>query len=198
MTEIGLRSKMLAKDVMSSPVVTSHESEPISEVAQQLDKHGLGCVIVTNKEDKPVGIITEKDLVSRVLAKNAKPDSLKAEEVMSSPLITVDPDTPIAEVARKMSKVNVRRLGVVYKGRLVGIISSKDVIGVMPELLEMIQEQARIEVEKKREEESEEEKEEVSALAGHCDHCGEWSENLSENNSEYLCEECQTESESEE
>ena len=195
MTEIGLRSKMLVKDVMSSPVITSQENEPISKVAQQMDKHDLGCIIVTNKESKPIGIITEKDLVSRVLAKNAKPDSLKAMEVMSSPLITVDPDTPIADVARKMSKTNIRRLGVVYKGRLVGVVSSQDIIGVMPELLEMTQEQARIDVEKKQEDESEEEeKEEAPPHPGYCDHCGEWSENLSESNSEYLCEECQAES----
>jgi len=203
MAEIGLRSKMVVKDVMSSPVVTSQESAPVNKVAQLMDKNDLGCIIVANKQGKPVGIITEKDLVGRVLAKNARPDSVKANEVMSSPLITVDPDTPIAEVARTMSRLNVRRLGVVYKGQLVGLISSKDILAVMPELLEMIQEQARIEVEKKREEEGEEgeegeEKEEVNPLAGYCDHCGAWSDNLSEANSEYLCEDCRAESESEE
>jgi signal-transduction protein with cAMP-binding, CBS, and nucleotidyltransferase domain len=207
MAEIGLRSKMLVKDVMSSPVVTSQENAPISKVAQLMDENDLGCIIVANKQGKPLGIITEKDLVARILAKNVKPDSMKASEVMTSPLITVDPDTQISEVARTMSRLNVRRLGVIYKGQLVGLISSKDILAVMPELMEMIQEQARIEFEKKRDEEgeeeteesrSEEDKSEVAPLAGYCDHCGAWSDNLSEVGNEYICEDCKAESESEE
>lgn len=202
MAEIGLRSKMLVKDVMSSPVVTSQENAPISEVARLMDEDDLGCIIVTNKQGKPLGIITERDLVGRVLAKNAKPDSMKASEVMTSPLITVDPDNQIAEVARIMSRLNVRRLGVIYKGRLVGLISSKDILAVMPELMEMTQEQARIEVEKKHEEEGEESDEEKEAetapLAGYCDHCGAWSDDLSEYDSEYICEDCRAESATEE
>ena len=199
MAEIGLRSKMLAKDVMSSPVITSQEATSINEVAELMEKNDLGCIIVTDKKGKPAGIITEKDLVGRVLAKNLKPDNVKADEVMTAPLITVDPETLIVEVAKRMNKLNVRRLGVVYKGQLVGLISSKDILAVMPELLETIQEQALIESEKKREDEGEEgeEKEEGKALAGYCDRCGTWSESLSSDNSEYLCEECKTESESE-
>jgi CBS domain-containing protein len=201
MAEIGLRSKMLVKDVMSSPVVTSQESAPVSEVAQLMDENDIGCIIVTNMQGKPLGIITERDLVGRVLAKNLKPDSMKASEVMTSPLITVDPDNQIAEVAKMMSRLNVRRLGVVYKGRLVGLISSKDILAVMPELIEMIQEQARMEVEKKHEEEGEETEEkeaETAPLAGYCDRCGAWSDDLSECDSEYICEDCKAESASEE
>jgi signal-transduction protein with cAMP-binding, CBS, and nucleotidyltransferase domain len=154
-----------------------------------MDKHALGCIIVTNKEGKPVGIITERDLVLRVLSKNVKPDTLKADEVMTSPLITVEPDATIAETARRMSRLNIRRLGVIYKGQLVGIISSKDVLGVMPELLEIIQEKALIEGENM----AEEEHEEPAPLAGYCDHCGTWSDSLTEVNGEYLCEDCKGE-----
>jgi signal-transduction protein with cAMP-binding, CBS, and nucleotidyltransferase domain len=154
-----------------------------------MDKHGVGCIIVTTKEEKPIGVITERDLVLRVLAKNAKPDTLKAEEVMTSPLITIEPDATIAETARRMSRLNIRRLGVVYKGRLVGIISSKDVLGVMPELLEIIQEKAMIEGENM----AEEEQEERTPLAGYCDHCGVWSDTLTEVNGEYHCEDCRVE-----
>jgi signal-transduction protein with cAMP-binding, CBS, and nucleotidyltransferase domain len=191
MSEIGLRSKMLVKDVMSAPAITVEESAPANRVAELMEKHDVGCIIVTTKEGKPIGVITERDLVLRVLAKNVKPDSLKAEEVMTSPLITIEPDATITETARRMSRLNIRRLGVVYKGQLVGIISSKDVLGVMPELVETMQEKAILEGEKM----AEEEHEEAAPLAGYCDHCGVWSDTLTEVNGEYLCEDCKVEME---
>jgi CBS domain-containing protein len=194
MEDIGLRSRMLVKDVMSSPVVTINENAPVNKVAELMDKNDLGCIIVTNKEGKPLGILTERDLVVRVLGKNVKPDSMKAEEVMTSPLITIEPDETISEVARKMSRLNIRRLGVVYKGNLIGLVSSKDVLAVMPELIEIIQEKALIEGENR----AEEAKEESGPLTGYCDHCGTWSDNLQEVNGEYLCEDCKAEMESEE
>ncbi len=180
---------MLVKDVMSSPAITIEEGAPANRVAELMDKHQLGCMIVTNKEGKPVGIITERDLVIRVLAKNVKPDNVKAEEVMTSPLITIEPDATVTDTARRMNRLNIRRLGVIYKGQLVGIISSKDVLGVMPELLEIIQEKALIEGENM----AEEEHPESAPFTGYCDHCGMWSDNLNEVNGEYLCEDCKGE-----
>ncbi|MBS7632936.1 CBS domain-containing protein [Candidatus Bathyarchaeota archaeon] len=193
MSDIGLRSKMLVKDVMSSPVVTVDENAPANRVSELMEKHDLGCIIVTSNQGKPQGIITERDLVVRVLAKNAPPDSVKAKNVMTSPLITIEPDATINEAARKMSKLNVRRLGVTYKGQIIGLVSSKDVLAVMPELLEIIQEKALLE----RENRVEEEEKEATSLSGHCERCGGWSDNLQEVDGELLCEECRIELESE-
>jgi predicted transcriptional regulator len=190
MADIGLRSsRLLVKDVMSSPVITIQEEAPTNKAAELMDKHGFGCIIVTGKSAKPLGIITERDLVGRVLAKNVKPDSVKAKEVMTSPLITIEPDETISEAARRMSRLNVRRLGVTYKGQLVGLLSSKDILAVMPELLETIQENALIEGENRAEEASEE----PTPPAGYCDRCGAWSDNLREINGEFLCEDCSNE-----
>ncbi|MGQ9623787.1 MAG: CBS domain-containing protein [Candidatus Bathycorpusculaceae bacterium] len=194
MSEIGFRSRMLVKDVMSSPVVTIEEDEPVNRVAELMDKQGLGCIIVTNKEGKPIGIITERDLVVRVLAKNVVPSSVKANDVMTSPLITIEPDETIHEAARRMSRLNIRRLGVIYKGQLVGLLSSKDILAVVPELVETIQERALMEGENR----AQEAPEESSPLAGYCDRCGGWSDNLKEVNGDFLCEDCKVELEEEE
>lgn len=180
---------MVVKDVMSSPVITLAEDATANRAAELMDKHGLGCIVVTSREAKPLGIITETDLVSRVLAKNVKPDSLKAKEVMTSPLITIEPGERISEAARRMSRLNIRRLGVVYKGQLVGILSSKDVLAVVPELIEIIQERARIEGENR----VEEAERESTPLAGYCDGCGIWSDSLKETNGDFLCEDCRAE-----
>ncbi len=193
MSELGLRPRMLVKDVMTSPVITIKEDGIVHELAKLMDKNDVGCIIVTDKTGKPVGIITERDLITRVLAKNLLATKVKAKKVMTSPLLTIDPDEPLAEAARKMSRLNVRRLGVIYKANLVGLVSSKDILAVTPELLETIQEQARINKEPMPEEEAPE----PSPLAGYCDHCGRWSDSLKETEGQLLCEECQVELEGE-
>jgi CBS domain-containing protein len=188
MAEMGIRQKMLVKDVMSSPVTTIGENENVYKAAKLMDKNEVGCIVVTDKNHKPVGIITERDLIRRVLSKNELPSKVKAGKVMTSPLITVESDENLQEVARKMSRLNVRRLGVVYRGALMGIITSKDILAVMPELFEIMQERAKIEKEP-----TEEEAPEPRPLAGYCDHCGRWSDALKESEGLLLCEECQTE-----
>ena len=194
MADIGLRPKMIVKDVMTSPVVTIDEDETSHKAAQLMDQNDLGCIIVTSKEGKPLGIITERDLVTRVLAKNTLPSKLRAKKVMTSPLITIDPDETLSEAARRMSRLNVRRLGVMYKGNLIGLISSKDILAVTPELLEIIQERARIEGGERAVEEAPEHR----PLAGYCDRCGRWSDTLEETEGSFLCEECKMEMKSEE
>jgi CBS domain-containing protein len=194
MSELGLRTKMLVKDVMSSPVVTMNENESSNKVAVAMDRGDLGAIIVINEAGKSIGIITERDLVIRVLAKNLKPDSVKLKEIMTTPLVTIEPEATITEAARRMNRLDIRRLGVIYKGNLVGIISSKDVLGVMPELIETILERSRIEGEARTEET--EETEEVP-LSGYCDRCNVYSESLKERNGQNICDECRIELEQE-
>jgi CBS domain-containing protein len=189
MSDLGLRTRMVVKDIMSSPVVTLDENATSNKVANLMDENNLGCVIVTNKAGKPVGIITERDLVARVLAKNLVPDAIKAKEIMTAPLVTIQPEATISEAARRMSRLDIRRLGVVYKGNLVGLLSSRDILGVMPELIEIIQERTRIEGAAAAEETEAEE----TPLSGYCDRCGVFSENLKDVNGQNLCEDCRIE-----
>ncbi len=189
MAEMGIRPRMLVKDVMTSPVITISEAGNVQKAAQLMNRNDVGCVIVTSKEGKPVGIITERDLITRVLTKNTLPSSVSVKKVMTSPLLTIDPDETLTEAARKMSRLNVRRLGVIYRGNLVGLVSSKDILAVTPELLEIIQERAKIDKEPVPEEEAPEPR----PFAGYCDHCGRWSDALKEIEGQLLCEECQTE-----
>jgi hypothetical protein len=86
-----------------------------------------------------------------------------------------------------MNKLKVRRMGVIYKENLVGIISSRDILAITPELLENMQEKARIE----REPEVSEDESDDKPQSGYCERCGSWSENLDEIEGTYLCEECQ-------
>ncbi|MDR0471350.1 MAG: CBS domain-containing protein [Nitrososphaerota archaeon] len=191
MSEIGLSPKMLVRDIMSSPVVTMDENETSNKAAEIMDQNNLGAVIVQNKTGTPIGIITERDIVKRVVAKNQKPDTKKAKDVMTTPLVTIEPEAVISDAARKMTRLGIRRLGVIYKGNLVGILSSKDILGVMPELLEIMQERSRIEGAAASEEPEE------TPQSGYCDNCEAYSENLKEYNGQNICDECRLELEQE-
>jgi CBS domain-containing protein len=189
MSDIGLRPRMLVKDVMSSPVVTTDAEAPTDKIAKLMNENKLGCLIVTTEEGKPLGIITERDLVVRVLAKNLQPAKVTASEIMTAPLATIDPEATISDAARRMSRLDIRRLGVIYKGDLIGLISSKDILGVMPELIEIIQERTKIETASQTTEEEE------LSVSGYCDRCGVYSENLKDKEGQNLCEDCIIETE---
>jgi CBS domain-containing protein len=189
MAEIGLRTKMLVKDVMSSPVVITGEEATANQVAKLMLDNKLGCIVITNKEEKPLGIVTERDLVARVLAKNVVPEKTVAKEFMTSPLITIEPDASVNEAAKRMRKKDIRRLAVMYKNNLVGIVSSKDILDVMPELIEIIQERTRIEGASS----SDTSEATEEALEGYCDRCGVYSESLKDVNGQNLCEDCRAE-----
>jgi CBS domain-containing protein len=191
MAEIGLRTKMLVRDIMSSPVITIDEDETSNKAAVSMEKNDLGAVIVTNKAGKSIGIITERDLVIRVIAKNLKPDTIKGKEIMTTPLVTIEPEATISDAARRMTRLDIRRLGVIYKGNLLGIISSKDILGVMPELIEIMQERSRIEGADRTEEDEE------TPLSGYCDRCSAYNESLKERNGQNICDECRVELEQE-
>ncbi len=188
MSDLGLRARMLVKDVMSSPVITVGLNEKVDKVAKLMEMQRLGSIIVADKNEKPVGIITERDLVTRVLAKNKLPSELIAKDVMTTPLVTISPDETLSNTARQMSRLNLRRLCVIYKGDLVGLVSSKDVLAITPELLETIQEKTRIE------DSQIEETPDNPPIAGYCDHCSQWSSRLREKEGEFLCVDCIAES----
>jgi signal-transduction protein with cAMP-binding, CBS, and nucleotidyltransferase domain len=167
------------------------EDETSNRAASNMDMNDLGAVIVQNKAGKSIGIITERDIVKRVVSKNLKPDTVKAKEIMTTPLVTIEPEATITDAARRMTRLDIRRLGVIYKGNLVGIISSKDILGVMPELIEIMQERQRIEGAERAEETDE------VPLSGYCDRCNAYSENLKERNGQNICDECRIELEQE-
>ncbi|MGD0804782.1 MAG: CBS domain-containing protein [Candidatus Bathyarchaeia archaeon] len=132
---LELEPKMIVREAMSSPVFSVSEENDITEVAKLMREHRLGAIVVNNAEDQPIGIVTERDIVLRVVADGKSPHGVKAGEVMSSPLRVVKAETPIIDAMRMMDKLNIRRLGVTYKGQLVGIISHKDIIRIIPTIM---------------------------------------------------------------
>jgi CBS domain-containing protein len=113
----------LVKDFMTKNVVIVDPQETVLSAARLMSNKGIGCLVVVDKI--PIGIITERDLVRRVISKELEFDT-KISEIMSTPLITVNPTSQLRDAARIMAKKNVRRLPVVKTNLLVGIIAVSD------------------------------------------------------------------------
>ncbi len=181
-----LTDEVLVREVMSSPVIEAEEHETAEDAAKKMMKYGVGAIIVTGQRGEPVGIVTKTDLVNKVIAKNLKPNEVKLKDIMSTPLQTIDPDARIEEALRKMNKLKVNRLAVIYKNRLAGLVSIKDILRVTPEILEIVKENMKIMgVSFPRSKEG--------YMEGYCDNCGEWSDMLLNVEGRYLCEDCRLE-----
>jgi len=90
-------------------------------------KRGVSCAVIT-QSGSAVGIVTERDLVSKVLAESIDARNVLARDIMSTPLITVGPDAPLTNAAELMAQYRVRRLVVVDKsGTLVGLVTTGDI-----------------------------------------------------------------------
>lgn len=145
-------------------------------------KHNIGCVIITDKAGKPTGIITERDIVQRVAAKNILPSEIKVADTMSKPVMSIAPGTSINDAAKLMNNSKIRRLAVIDNGKLAGILTMKDILEVTPALIDLISEKSRITgLESPRSR---------SRLAGYCDECEAWSEHLIQKEGVFVCQDC--------
>jgi len=115
------------KDVMTKEIVTVNVDDTVS-IASKVMAEKQGGYAVVLKAGKPVGIVTERDLVWKIVAKEIDPSKVKVEEIMASPLITIDPDSDLEAAAEMMEKNRVRRLPVTRGEILYGVISARDII----------------------------------------------------------------------
>lgn len=119
--------------IMSKKVVTIAETESVFDTCKRLKNHKIGSLIVV-KENKAVGIITERDIIERVICNERDPKTTMVKEVMSSPLVTIDSLSSMDEAAKVMNKKRIKKLGVVTHGRLVGVITASDIVRAAPEM----------------------------------------------------------------
>jgi CBS domain-containing protein len=181
--DANMTTRVIVRDIMNSPVVSASPGDNLLDIAKKMKEEKIGSIVIMDK-DKPVGIVTDWDIVSNGLAKDAKPSQIKAKDVMQD-IHTIESEESITEAARRLRKHNIKRLGVVYKKRLVGIISSSDVIAVTPELVDVVSEKAAIirgELGRP-----------AGNVSGYCDECGEWSDLLQYDEGTFSCEVCRGE-----
>lgn len=116
--------------VMRSPPVTALFSDNVSLVIEKMISNNIGAVIVMSGGD-PVGIVTERDILERVVRAGKDPNKTRAEEIMSSPLISIEADKTVKDALILMRDKKVRRLGVTRRGRLIGIVTERRLLDAL-------------------------------------------------------------------
>ncbi len=120
------------RDVMTYPAITEDEDASVAIISKDMKLSRIGSVVIT-KEDKPVGIITDHDIVVKVIMKDRNPSKVKAEEIMSSPLVTIEADASLMGACKLLAEKGIRRLPVTEDDALVGIVSVRNILTREPE-----------------------------------------------------------------
>lgn len=123
----GVRLSIAVKDVMVDNVKTMGSGESILEAAEMMTRHEIGCVVVTEK-GKPVGVVTERDILNRVVFKRKDPAETRLHDVMSSPLVTIGPNVAVMDAVQVMIRNKIKKLVVAEGEDLLGILSLTDLI----------------------------------------------------------------------
>jgi len=130
------------EDVMVKEVVTIDENAMVREAAEVMNKFEIGCLIAVRK-GKAMGIITERDLLKRVVAEAKDATKTKVKDVMSSPLVVVEPGMDLEEAVRLMFQMKIKKLPVVDGKRLVGLVSLTDIARFQPQMIKILKQLAR-------------------------------------------------------
>ena len=163
------------RDAMTGKVLTATPNTTVAKAAKLMAERGVGSIIVV-KSKKPVGILTERDLLMKVVSLNLMPSKVRVGKIMSAPIQTIEPDTDITEAARIMARSKIRRLPVVERGGLIGILTASDITAISPELIGVVtspEMPAREEIDQSV-----------------CEACGEVTAALHEVNGMWVCEHC--------
>ncbi len=179
-----METEIPVRDIMTRPVITADVDLDILSAAKRMGSANVGSLIIVSG-DKPTGILTERDLVKKVIAKGIDPRSLKVGDIMNAPVVAIEPDAGLRDAAALMLKSGVKRLPVILNGKLVGIITDTDLVSgsslglndILSDLLEMHRESIHFEQPR-------------GVVRGICEVCGQLSDTLESVNGELLCWSC--------
>jgi CBS domain-containing protein len=125
------------KDVMVTNVVTVDVSVNVRKAVERMNNQEIGCLVVLEKGNF-AGILTERDVLKRVVAEARNPDKTLVGDVMSKPLIVVDPEANLEEALELMFEKRVKKLTVVKDKELVGLITMTDIAGIHTKMIKHI------------------------------------------------------------
>jgi len=167
--------------VEREPIIIDIDT-PVKEAAQIMKKENIGSLVI-KKKGKAVGIVTERDLVTKVMAMDEDWTKITVGDIMSSPLIGVSPDTTVYEAARKMATLYIRRLPLVTDKGVIGIVTETDLLRVSPQLIEFTRSYLTTAA-------TQGPREPVSGISGYCESCGAYNDGLGIHDGMLLCTSC--------
>ena len=170
-------------ELKTENLISVDSNENVIQAARLMEEKRISSVLVRRKGEL-VGIITDRDIITRVVSKGLDVAKVSVSDFMSSPLMTIEEDASVDDAAKKMAEHGVRRLIVEKDNQKVGIISESDIIRVEPELHFLIRERTKLEVRMTPNEPQ------ALTLAGFCEECGNYSARLRKVDGQWLDEDC--------
>ena len=140
--EIRASQMVYVKEIMRSDVKTARPDSSVREVVEKMNRFDIGSIIVI-QERRPVGIITERDILRKVVEHCLDPSICKAKDIMTTPTVTAKNDLSIEEAASLMARHKIKRIPILRESELVGIITATDLIENKPLLVERLGKSAR-------------------------------------------------------
>jgi len=125
------------EDIMVETVITVEAEATVMRAVKIMNENEIGCLVVT-RNGRAVGIITERDLLKRVIGKARSPTRTKVREIMTKPLIAGHSDMDLEDATRLMFEKKIKKLPVVEHGRLMGLITLTDVARFQPQMIKIL------------------------------------------------------------
>ena len=170
-------------DCMTTKPISVSSDSSLQQCAKIMAKNHVGALVIKDNH-KSIGLITEQDIVRKVIGKGINPLNRKVKEFMETKLKTISPKDDIYEALIKMRDSNIRHLPVVDGGKMVGLLTIKDILKIEPSLFELVVEKFEIREEKRKPIDRVIEGEAI------CQGCGAYSEDISKVKGSLLCERC--------
>ncbi|TLZ44154.1 MAG: CBS domain-containing protein [Methanobacteriota archaeon] len=174
-----MRARVPVVEIMTSTPITTTADATIAAAAKVMREMDIGSLVVLDS-DRPTGIVTERDIVTKVAAADQKPSQVHVKDIMTSPLVAVNPHEEVVEAAKLMSQRKIRRLPVVQDGKLIGMVTENDILRIWPTLIEVTREYARAGLDSQF----------AKGIEGHCEVCGMYSTSLMWDRNLLACAEC--------
>ena len=167
---------------MTMHPITISVSKSLKECAQLMRRHHIGGMLIVDKPKQLVGILTEKDIVRKLIAKGRATLDTSVKEIMETELIIIGPDADIYEAMMIMRDEDVRHLPVVENGKLVGLVTVKDILRIEPQLFDFVVAKYELRESKK--------KPLFQGDAGICEICGRLTDKIYNVKRSKVCKKC--------
>ena len=181
-----MKSGYKVYDCMTTKPISVSSGASLEECAKVMSENHVGALVIKDNHDSK-GLITEQDIVRKVIAMGINPLTKNVKDFMEKKLLTVSPNDDIYEALIKMRDSNIRHLPVVDKGKMVGLLTLKDILKIEPQLFELLVEKFEL---------REETRKPISRIIqkeGICQGCGAYVEEIAKVKGSLLCERCAAE-----
>ena len=132
-----MAATLLVRDVMTKDVKVVGPDSSVHKVVAAMNKYNIGSIIVV-QDDKPNGVISERDILRMVVEPCLSPETITAKQIMTSPVITICESASMDEVVKLMAEKRVRKIPVMKKDKLVGIITYTDILSTVLSMISIL------------------------------------------------------------